>query len=172
MIRRNRDVLKPVGIFALIFALLGCGSSTEKPQATDPKWEEAHATALSVIELVNVKRTSADRSYYYPREVADCDSDGVYEAIVGWHPSGGPEGTDLLWRVVGDTMLMSEDSALLWHEGARLHFASGTIRSTFPLWRAGDSACCPSREVRETYKVRGNRVSIVAADTVSNQTSR
>lgn len=166
MYRVHRHFLRPIGLIVAAVALFGCGGDEHKANVSDPKWEEAHATALAVIELINVKRAATDRSYYYPREVADVDSDGVYEAIVGWHPTGGLDGTDLLWRVVGDTILMSQDSAMLWHDGVRMHFDSGTIRSTYPLWSADDSVCCPSREVIQQYRVEGDHVQLLLTDTV------
>jgi hypothetical protein len=153
-------------------ALFGCRKEAKNTQSKDPDWEKAHATALSVIELINVKRAAPDRSYYYPREVADCDSDGVYEAIVGWHPNGGPEGTDLLWRVVGDTMLMSPDSALLWHEGARMHFDADKLIVTYPHWIPNDSICCPSRTVNEGYRISDGVVAVISSDTIVRDSLR
>ncbi len=150
----------------------GCGGGEKSGAVPDPKWEKAHFKAQEVIELINVRRQAADRSYYYPREVADLDSDGVYEVIVGWHPQGGPEGIDLLMRIVGDTMVMSPDSAMFWHEGVRMNFDSNALNVKYPHWLPTDSTCCPSKEVAQKFRVTGDRVVIISQDTISKPTSQ
>lgn len=155
-----------------LFLATGCNHREKSGALPDPKWEEAHFKAQEVVELINVRRQATDRSYYYPRDVADLDSDGNYEVIVGWHPQGGPDGTDLLWRVIGDTMVMSPDSALLWHDGVQMHLDSNSLNVKYPLWLPTDSTCCPSKEVHEKYRVSGDRVVVLSQDTLSKTTSQ
>ncbi len=165
----NSLLLRHLFVFFVAISLFlgaGCGQRKEPGAGPDLKWEEAHFKAQEVIELLNVRRRATDRSYYYPREVADLDSDGVYEVIVGWHPQGGPNGVDLLWRVIGDTMVMSPDSALLWHDAVQMHFDSQKLMVEYPLWSLADSVCCPSIDVREVHRVSGDHTTIIATDTI------